>query len=104
ARSEVRDSARRNLYTGKTYNSLENIAQFFAEHGVKQQPKPAPAPKAAVAWQGPARKSGSTVNHPKYGRGTIVRREGEGEDAKLTVSFPHHGLKKLIAKYAGLTD
>jgi DNA helicase-2/ATP-dependent DNA helicase PcrA len=42
------------------------------------------------------------VDHPKYGRGVIVRREGEGEDAKLTVSFPKHGLKKLIEKYAGL--
>jgi len=31
-----------------------------------------------------------------------VRREGEGDDAKLTVSFPGHGLKKLVEKYAGL--
>jgi DNA helicase-2/ATP-dependent DNA helicase PcrA len=47
--------------------------------------------------------TGSTIQHPKYGRGTILRREGEGEEAKLTVSFPGYGLKKLIAKYAGLT-
>ena len=31
---EVRDSAKRNLYTGKTYNSVDNIAQFFAERGM----------------------------------------------------------------------
>jgi DNA helicase-2/ATP-dependent DNA helicase PcrA len=42
------------------------------------------------------------VRHQVYGRGTIVRIEGEGDDTKLTVSFPGHGLKKLIAKYAGL--
>ncbi|MCX6621774.1 MAG: hypothetical protein NTY38_12010 [Acidobacteria bacterium] len=42
------------------------------------------------------------IEHPRYGRGMVLRREGEGEDAKLTVSFPAHGLKKLIAKYAGL--
>jgi DNA helicase-2/ATP-dependent DNA helicase PcrA len=47
--------------------------------------------------------AGSTIQHPKYGRGTILRREGEGEEAKLTISFPGYGLKKLIAKYAGLT-
>ena len=29
-----------------------------------------------------------TVEHPKYGTGTVVRREGEGEDAKITVNFP----------------
>ena len=49
-----------------------------------------------------SRKAGSTVDHPKYGRGVIVRREGEGEDAKLTISFAKYGLKKLIEKYAGL--
>jgi DNA helicase II / ATP-dependent DNA helicase PcrA len=43
-----------------------------------------------------------SVNHPKYGRGTILRREGEGEDAKLTISFPGHGLKKIVEKYAGI--
>jgi DNA helicase-2/ATP-dependent DNA helicase PcrA len=43
-----------------------------------------------------------TVEHPKYGKGTVVRREGEGENAKITVNFPHHGLKKLVEKYAGL--
>ena len=31
---EVRDSAKRNLYNGKTYNSVDNIAQFFAERGM----------------------------------------------------------------------
>ena len=45
---------------------------------------------------------GSTIEHAKYGRGTIVRLEGSGEDAKVTVSFPGYGLKKLVAKYAGI--
>jgi DNA helicase-2/ATP-dependent DNA helicase PcrA len=31
-----------------------------------------------------------------------VRREGEGDDAKITVMFARHGLKKLIEKYAGI--
>ena len=34
---------------------------------------------------------GMTVEHPKYGTGTVVRREGEGEDAKITVNFPRYG-------------
>jgi DNA helicase-2/ATP-dependent DNA helicase PcrA len=32
----------------------------------------------------------------------VVRREGEGDDAKITVSFARYGLKKLVEKYAGL--
>jgi DNA helicase-2/ATP-dependent DNA helicase PcrA len=43
-----------------------------------------------------------TVEHPKYGIGTVVRREGEGEDAKLLISFQKYGLKKLVERYAGL--
>src|SRR3954453_7114201 len=58
---DVRASVKRNLYTGKTYNSVENIAQFFAERGMpppsgfvqklQVQPKPA-APSATVNSQG----------------------------------------------------
>jgi DNA helicase-2/ATP-dependent DNA helicase PcrA len=53
---------------------------------------------------GPKRPSqtGTVVEHAKYGTGTIVRREGEGDDAKVVVSFQRHGLKKLVEKYAGL--
>ena len=45
---------------------------------------------------------GQPVEHPKYGTGTIVRREGEGDDAKVTVIFQRYGMKKLVEKYAGL--
>ncbi len=41
-RYHVRQSAHRNTFTGKTYNSLDNIAQFFNERGVAF-----PAPKTA---------------------------------------------------------
>ncbi|HTS48166.1 MAG TPA: UvrD-helicase domain-containing protein [Bryobacteraceae bacterium] len=115
--NEVRETAKRNLYTGKTYNSVENIQQFFAERGKPAAepmktaaPAPAvrppqPTPRATVP---PPRKkglrAGATVRHPKYGLGTILRREGEGDDAKLTVSFQGYGLKKLIEKYAGIQE
>ena len=60
-----------------------------------------PLPTAPPPVRKTAR-TGMTVEHPKYGTGTVVRREGEGEDAKITVNFPRFGLKKLIEKYAGL--
>ncbi len=42
------------------------------------------------------------VRHPKYGEGMIVGREGDGDDAKITVSFTGHGVKKLVEKFAQL--
>ena len=115
-RHMVRETARKNLYTGKTYNSVENIRQFFA--GAKPPSVAANAAAAPGAAAKPAvvphvvprpvttiRKKtgvGSAIEHVKYGRGTIVKLEGSGEDAKVTVNFPGYGLKKLVAKYAGI--
>ncbi|MSV30646.1 MAG: ATP-dependent DNA helicase Rep [Bryobacterales bacterium] len=111
-RHVVRESAKRNTYTGKSYNSVANISQFFAERGMNVRPSvQAPAPAAPPAARPPSPvasragkppSTGMTVEHPKYGIGTVVRREGEGEDAKLTISFQKYGLKKLVEKYAGL--
>ena len=44
-------------------------------------------PKAPPPPKRPAQ-TGTVVEHPKYGTGTIVRREGDGDDAKVLVSFP----------------
>jgi DNA helicase-2/ATP-dependent DNA helicase PcrA len=132
----------KNLYTGKTYNSTEAIAEFFKNKGglgkgrgdaevkkgsgsdqgaadetsgknsspkkpsgfdklrAQATPKAAnpkseiPNPKSFVA--------GSHVKHEKYGKGLVLRREGSGDNVKLTVSFPGYGQKKLIEKYANL--
>jgi DNA helicase-2/ATP-dependent DNA helicase PcrA len=45
---------------------------------------------------------GMRVRHSKYGVGTIIQVEGEGEDRKFTVSFQDHGPKKLLERYANL--
>ena len=58
-------------------------------------PSAPPRPKSAP-------RTGTVVEHPKYGVGTILRREGDGDDAKLTIHFQRFGLKKLVEKYAGL--
>jgi DNA helicase-2/ATP-dependent DNA helicase PcrA len=106
-------------YGGKTYDSVDSIAEFFRQRGqqIKNQTPPradAPTPPAPARRPAPGSSSssssssaggftpGSHVRHPKYGRGLVLRREGVGDSAKITVSFPGFGQKKLIEKYAGL--
>ncbi len=85
--------------------SLDNIASFFATRGVPAgggskftRPKlDIPAPTGKTGLQ-----KGSKVNHPKYGEGIVFQREGDGDDAKITVNFTRHGVKKLVEKFAQL--
>src|SRR3984885_9876002 len=67
----------RAAYGGKTTapgQSIDNIASFFAARGQKiSRPKlevEAPTGKTGL-------KQGSRVRHPKYGEGTVFRREGD---------------------------
>jgi DNA helicase-2/ATP-dependent DNA helicase PcrA len=93
--------------------SLDNTAAFFGKGGAfskgsqalsngplnfKGRPRmdiPAPTGRTGLG-------KGSRVRHPKYGEGIIFAREGDGEDAKLTVQFSSHGMKKLVEKFAQL--
>lgn len=100
----------------RTYNSVESLHQFFQRPGgggsgsvSPSRPEAAaprssaggPAPRGAISPGG--FKSGTRVRHAKFGVGTVLRIEGEGEMAKLTVSFPGFGLKKMVEKFAALT-
>ena len=105
----------RKKYAGKTYDSVDSIAEFFKQRN-QQFGQPATPGPSSDRWnryqrpktedQSPAAAGefvpGSYVKHAKYGRGLVLRREGAGESTKLTVSFPGYGQKKLVQKYAGL--
>jgi len=102
---DERSSARRGVGSGP----LDNTAAFFGKSGsgltykpgaprFPSRPKmdiPAPAGRTGLG-------KGARVRHPKYGEGIIFAREGDGEDAKLTVQFSSHGMKKLVEKFAQL--
>jgi DNA helicase-2/ATP-dependent DNA helicase PcrA len=98
-RNGVPASRQKATAPAKPYNSIENIAEFFASRGKKFS-----VPKTPVEQPTGKRgfRPGQKVRHPKYGEGTVYQREGEGEEAKITVQFPRFGLKKLVEKYAQL--
>ena len=84
--------------------SLDNIARFFGSKAGAGRP----GAFARLAMEIPTTsgatgfKKGQRVMHAKYGEGTVLMREGDGEDAKLTVHFSRHGIKKLMEKFANL--
>jgi len=90
--------------TGPAENSIDNIARFFGGKpgagkltGTVKPSMDIAESRGAVGF-----KKGERVRHAKYGEGSVLMREGEGEDAKLTVMFNRHGLKKLMEKFANL--
>ncbi len=87
---------------GEKANSVDNIARFFSGRG--GVPAKAARPKLDIPEPTGARgfRSGQRVRHPKYGEGVVFRREGDGEDAKITVQFSGFGVKKLVEKFAQL--
>ncbi len=111
----------KNLYTGKTYNSTDAIAEFFKQKketsdegqvtrdsktqtsafdnlkSASSHKSQTPNPKPQIDFV-----AGTHVRHAKYGRGLVLRREGAGDNVKLTISFPGFGQKKLIEKFANL--
>jgi DNA helicase-2/ATP-dependent DNA helicase PcrA len=87
-------------------DAIDNIAKFFSGRGGQGRGVPAKSarPKLDIPEPTGAKgfRSGQRVRHPKYGEGVVFRREGDGEDAKITVQFSGFGVKKLVEKFAQL--
>ena len=46
---------------------------------------------------------GMKIEHQRFGRGTVLKIEGTGENTKATVEFVHSGIKQLLLKFAKFT-
>jgi DNA helicase-2/ATP-dependent DNA helicase PcrA len=84
--------------------SIDNIARFFGGKSGAAKPGSFARPTMDIPGSTGASglKKGQRVRHAKYGEGSVLMREGDGDDAKLTVLFQRHGMKKLIEKFANL--
>jgi DNA helicase-2/ATP-dependent DNA helicase PcrA len=94
-------------YQGPSYNDADSVREFFARQGKKVDEsifdaRAGESKERSSGAGGSGLKPGMRVRHAKYGQGLIIRREGDGENAKLTINFPGYGTKKMIEKYAGL--
>ncbi|UFT99923.1 DNA helicase PcrA [Radiobacillus kanasensis] len=93
---------------------LEEVKQaMFGSRPISQsKPDPFAAPKRTakktvntgtggerIGWQ-----AGDKANHKKWGQGTVVKVQGEGEATELDIAFPAPvGIKRLLAKFAPIT-
>jgi DNA helicase-2/ATP-dependent DNA helicase PcrA len=114
---------RKNLYTGQTYNTADAVTEFFKNRKGKTDDRSETSSEQKLSAFERLKASGTSkihdqkpketisdtgfipgthVTHEKYGRGLVLRREGSGDNVKLTVSFPGFGQKKLIEKFANL--
>ena len=59
----------------------------------------APRPMVTDVSAGDLRE-GSTIEHQRFGIGTVVKIEGTGENTKATVEFRNTGTKQLLLKFA----
>ena len=82
-------------------NSSQSIERFLRANELGPRPEAhrvaGSRPRPSGNW-----KLGSKVRHAKYGLGVVLACEGEGDETKITVSFPGYGAKKLIPRFAAL--
>ena len=80
-------------------NSIAGAERFLNERGFEKRlgKSPAEGVRRSLRW-----KLGTKVRHAKYGIGTVLECEDDGEDTKLTISFPGYGRKKMVERFAGL--
>ena len=45
---------------------------------------------------------GDHVRHREFGEGTVVQVRESGDEQEITVAFPGAGMRRLLARYAGL--
>ena len=63
---------------------------------VNHTPASSSRPSAAISHV----QEGQTIEHERFGIGTVIKLEGTGENQKATVEFRNSGIKQLLLKFA----
>ncbi len=81
---------------------LEDLPPQVIQPDRERRPDIGPASglSAAAPPPGDDYRVGFRVSHPVFGQGTILSREGAGDDLRLIVGFPGKGTRKLLARLA----
>lgn len=107
-------SGRSSLSEGnfKSVRSLNAAKRYMETHSSHSASRSTGSSAASVSSSSAASSAGSSscglqegmkIEHQRFGRGTVLKIEGTGENTKATVEFVHSGTKQLLLKYAKFT-
>ena len=85
---------------------METHSSHPASRGIGSSAASVSSSSAAASSAGSSScglQEGMKIEHQRFGRGTILKIEGTGENTKATVKFVHSGTKQLLLKYAKFT-
>jgi DNA helicase-2/ATP-dependent DNA helicase PcrA len=102
-------AARRHIQGEVQFNTPSRFLGEIPEHliarpaaGLIEPDRAAVVPQVPLAADDGPFPVGSQVHHPRWGEGKVVRREGRGEDLKVSVRFTSVGVKRMVATKAPL--
>jgi DNA helicase-2/ATP-dependent DNA helicase PcrA len=109
-----RTSGRSSLSEGnfKSVRALNAAKRYMETHSSHPASRGTGSSAASVSSSSTASSAGSSscglqegmkIEHQRFGRGTVLKIEGTGENTKATVEFVHSGTKQLLLKYAKFT-
>ena len=109
-----RTSGRSSLSEGnfKSVRALNAAKRYMETHSSHPASSGTGSSAASVSSSAAASSAGSSscglqegmkIEHQRFGRGTVLKIEGTGENTKATVEFVHSGTKQLLLKYAKFT-
>jgi DNA helicase-2/ATP-dependent DNA helicase PcrA len=81
----------------------KNVSKAMTNGGRVSTPPPPSASSMASMADATRLREGAVIEHQRFGKGTVVRLEGEGENRKATVNFEQTGQKQLLLKFAKFT-
>ena len=85
---------------------METHSSHPASRGIGSSAASVSSSSAAASSAGSSScglQEGMKIEHQRFGRGTVLKIEGTGENTKATVVFVHSGTKQLLLKYAKFT-
>lgn len=96
----------------KSVRALNAAKRYMETHSSHPASRGTGSSAASVSSSSAASSAGSSscglqegmkIEHQRFGRGTVLKIEGTGENTKATVEFVHSGTKQLLLKYAKFT-
>ena len=97
-----------NFKSVRALNAAKRYMETHSSHPASRSTESAASSVSSAAASSAGSSScglqeGMKIEHQRFGRGTVLKIEGTGENTKATVEFVHSGTKQLLLKYAKFT-